>query len=317
MDVPVYAWIAVVAAICAFLAVDLFVLHRDAHEVSVREAALTSAAWVTLGLSFTAVVWWVWGGNRAGEYVAGYLIEKSLSVDNIFVIALLLAYFAVPPKYHHRVLFWGVVGALVLRAAFIFAGAAFLDAAHWAIYVFGALLVVSGLKMVRHGDDEVHPERNPVLRVTRRVIPMTDRHHDAKFFVKQAGKWVATPLFAVLLAVETTDVVFAADSIPAIFAVTDEPFLVFTSNAFAICGLRALYFLLAGVMDRFVYLKTGLAAILVFVGAKMLLADVYHVPIWASLLVIAAILTVAVVASLRSTAPAPPGATGDQEVAHL
>lgn len=288
------------------MALDLFVLHRNPHEVSVREAALTSAAWIGLGLSFTLVVWWVWGGGRAGEYVAGYLIEKSLSVDNVFVIALLLTYFAVPLKHQHRVLFWGIVGALVLRGGFIAAGAAFLGAVHWAIYVFGGVLVVSGLKMLRHDDEAVHPDRNPVLRATKRILPMTDEFHGQHFFIREAGKWLATPLLAVLVVVETTDVVFAVDSIPAVFAVTGEPFLVFTSNAFAICGLRALYFLLAGVMDRFVYLKAGLAAILVFVGAKMLLAEVYQVPIWASLLVIAAVLAVAVVASLRATAPQEP-----------
>lgn len=317
MDVPVYAWMAVIAAICVFLAVDLFVLHREAHEVSISEASLTSAMWIALGLAFAGIVWWAWGGNRSVEYVAGYLMEKSLSVDNIFVIALLLSYFAVPAKHHHRVLFWGVVGALVLRAGFIFAGAAFLDAVHWAIYVFGGLLVVSGIKMLRHTDTEVRPDRNPVLRATKRVLPMTDEFHGSHFMVKQAGRWVATPLMAVLTVVETTDVVFAVDSIPAIFAVTDEPFLVFTSNAFAICGLRALYFLLAGVMGRFVYLKTGLAAILVFVGAKMLLADVYHIPIWASLLVIMLILTVSMVASLRATKGSPQATAAGEAGANL
>ena len=299
MHVPLVAWFAVVAVICGLLALDLFVLHRDAHEVATREAAITSAGWVTLGLGFGAVVWWVWGGDHAGQYLAGYLIEKSLSVDNVFVIALLLGYFAVPARHQHRVLFWGVVGALVLRAGFIAAGAAFLDAAHWAIYVFGGLLVASGIKMLRHGDAPVDPDRNIVLRATRRVVPMTDELRGPRFFVREAGRWLATPLLAVLVVVETTDVVFAADSIPAIFAVTEEPFLVFTSNAFALCGMRALYFLLAGVMGRFVYLKTGLAAILVFVGAKMLIADWVHVPVWASLLGIASILTASIVASLR------------------
>ncbi len=301
MDVPLWAWAAVVAAILAFLAVDLFVFHRDAHEVSIREAAVTSAIWVSLGLGFSVVIALTWGGTAAGEYLAGYLIEKSLSVDNIFVFALLLSYFAVPPAYQHRVLFWGVLGALVMRALFIAAGATLLETFHWTIYVFGGFLVLTGIKMARHRGGEVHPERNPVLRGLRRFVPITAEYRGQRFFVKEGVKRYATPMLAVLVAVETTDVLFAVDSIPAIFAVTKEPFLVFTSNAFAILGLRALYFLLAGMMSRFVYLKLGLAAVLVFVGAKMLLTDVYHVPVWASLLVIAALLAASVYASLRAT----------------
>ena len=308
MEVPIWAWAAVVAVILGLLALDLFVFHRDAHEVSMREAAITSAVWVSLGLAFAGVVWLAWGGTAAGEYVAGYLIEKSLSVDNIFVFALLLSFFAVPAAYQHRVLFWGVLGALVMRAAFIAAGAALLETFHWAVYVFGAFLVITGVKMARHRGGEVHPERNPVLRGLRRLVPMTNEYRGQRFFVKDGAKRLATPMLAVLVAVETTDVLFAVDSIPAIFAVTEEPFLVFTSNAFAILGLRALYFLLAGMMSRFVYLKLGLAAVLVFVGAKMLLADVWHVPIWASLLAIACMLGASVVASLRAT-------RGVQEVA--
>jgi tellurite resistance protein TerC len=268
-----------------------------------REAALTSAAWIAVGVAFGIGVWWFAGADRAGEYFAGYLIEKSLSVDNVFVFALLFSYFAVPAKYQHRVLFWGVVGALILRAGFIAAGAALLEQFHWVIYVFGGLLLVTGIKMLRSSGHSVDPGRNPVLRLLRRRVAMTDEYHGQRFFVRQGVRWVATPMLAVLVAIETTDVVFAVDSIPAIFAVTDEPFLVFTSNAFAILGLRALYFLLAGMMGRFVYLKTGLAAILLFVGAKMLLTEVWKVPIALSLLVIASILAVAVVASLRQPEP--------------
>ena len=301
MDVPMWTWAATVGGILAMLAMDLFVFHRHAHEVSMREAAFTSAIWVTIGLSFCGLVTLVWGGTAGGEYLAGYLIEKSLSVDNIFVFALLLSYFAVPAEYQHRVLFWGVIGALVLRALFIVAGAALLETFHWTIYVFGAFLVLTGVKMARHRGGEVHPERNPVLRALRRVVPMTSEYRGQRFFVKDCVRRVATPMLAVLVAVETTDVLFAVDSIPAIFAVTEEPFLVFTSNAFAILGLRALYFLLAGMMSRFVYLKTGLAAVLVFVGAKMLLADVFHLPVWLSLGVIASVLAVSVAASLRAT----------------
>ena len=275
MNVPLWAWMAFVAFILVMLAVDL-VAHRHAHVVSTREAAVWSAVWVALGL-----------------------IEKSLAVDNIFVFALLFSYFAVPREYRHRVLFYGVVGALLFRAAFIAAGASLLETFHVTIYVFGAFLVLTGIKMARSRDHEIHPERNPVLRLVRRAVPMTDRYHGQRFWVRQGGRWVATPLFAVLVAVETTDVIFAVDSIPAIFAVTSEPFLVFTSNAFAILGLRALYFLLEGMLHRFAYLKLGLSAVLVFVGAKMLASDLYKVDTWVSLGVIAIIIAVSVWASLR------------------
>jgi tellurite resistance protein TerC len=305
VDVPLLAWGAVAALIVAMLLLDLLVFHREAHEVTMREAATSSAMWVALGLAFGAVVWLVWGGDRAGEYYAGYLIEKSLSVDNIFVFALLFSFFAVPAAFQHRLLFWGVLGALVFRGLFIAAGAALLENFHWVIYVFGGFLVWTGVRMARHGDAEVHPERNPVLRLLRRVMPVTGAYVGTRFFVRRDHRTWATPLFAVLVAIETTDVLFAVDSIPAIFAVTDEPFIVFTSNAFAILGLRALYFLLAGLMDRFVYLKYGLAAILVFVGVKMLLVDVWHIPIALSLAVIAAVLGVSVALSLRVTRAEP------------
>jgi tellurite resistance protein TerC len=253
------------------------------------------------------------GGTFAGEYFAGYLIEKSLSVDNIFVFALIFGYFAVPAKYQHRVLFWGVVGALVMRAGFIAAGATLLDRFSWTVYVFGAFLLVTGVRMARQGDDHVDPSRNPLLRLLRRRVPMTEGYEGQRFVVRRAGRFLATPMLAVLLVVETTDVVFAVDSIPAIFAVTDEPFLVFTSNAFAILGLRALYFLLAGMITRFAYLKIGLAAVLAFVGVKLLLTHVVHLPIWLSLGVIAAILGTALVASLVRP---PKGATDELEATH-
>jgi tellurite resistance protein TerC len=300
MDVPVWGWAAVLAVILAMLAVDLFA-HRREHVVSVREAAVWSAIWVSLGLGFGAVVWSVYGAQAGGEYFAGYLIEKSLAVDNVFVFALIFTYFAVPRQYQHRVLFYGVLGALVFRAIFIAGGVALLDQFHWILYVFGAFLVITGWRMFRHRNEESDPGRNPVLRLVRRFVPTTDEYHGQKFWVKKAGKWVATPLFVVLVLVETTDIVFAVDSIPAIFAVTQEPFLVFTSNAFAILGLRAMYFLLADLIHRFVYLKLGLSAILVFVGVKMLLLDVYKVPIGLSLAVIATLITVSVAASLRAT----------------
>ncbi|MFI7040950.1 TerC family protein [Microbispora rosea] len=302
MSVPLWVWAAVLAVILAMLAVDLFA-HRRAHVVGVREALGWSGVWIALGLGFGVVVWLVWGPEAGGEYLAGYLIEKSLAVDNVFVIALLFSFFAVPRELQHRVLFFGVLGALVFRAGFIGAGAVLLDRFHWILYVFGAFLLYTGVKMARHSAIEVHPDRNPVLRAMRRLIPVTDSYHGQRFLVRQdadgrpGGRWAATPLLAVLVAVETSDIVFAVDSIPAIFAVTSEPFLVFTSNAFAILGLRAMYFLLAGAMHRFGYLRYGLAAILVFVGAKMLLADVYKIPVWLSLAVICACLVVAVAAS--------------------
>jgi tellurite resistance protein TerC len=298
--VETWAWAAVVAFILGLLAVDLLVFHRDAHAVTTGEAAAWSAVWITLGLAFAGLLWVTLGGVAAGEYLGGYLIEKSLSVDNIFVFALLFSYFRVPPAYQHRVLFWGVLGALLLRAVFIGAGAALIDNFHWTVYVFGAFLVVTGVKMARHGDAEVHPDRNPFLRLVRRVIPMTPDYRGQRFFVRRAGRRLATPLLAVLVVVETTDVLFAVDSIPAIFAVTTDPFLVFTSNAFAILGLRSLYFLLAGMVERFVHLKLGLAAVLVFVGAKMLATDLYTVPIWASLAVIVLLIGTSIAASLRT-----------------
>jgi tellurite resistance protein TerC len=300
MDVPLWAWAAVLAVILAMLAVDLFA-HRTAHVVSVKEAAAWSAVWVTLGLGFGAVVWWAYGAQAGGEYYAGYLIEKSLAVDNVFVFALIFTYFAVPREYQHRVLFYGVLGALVFRAIFIAGGSVLISSFAWILYLFGAFLIVTGWKMFTHRNDEMDLSRNRVLGWVKKRVPSTEEYHGQKFWVKKAGTWVATPLFFVLVMVETTDIIFAVDSIPAIFAVTQEPFLVFTSNAFAILGLRAMYFLLADLIDRFIYLKAGLAAILVFVGIKMLLLDVYKVPIWLSLSVIALCLTVAVGLSLYRT----------------
>ena len=305
MSVDLWIWAVFLGVIAFFLLLDLFVFHREAHVVSMREAATWSAIWVAMGLAFGGLIWLWFGPTAAGEYLAGYLIEKSLSVDNVFVFALIFSYFAVPAAYQHRVLFWGVVGAILMRAAFIAAGAALLESFHWIIYVFGALLVVTGVRMATRRHEEVHPERNPILRLVRRLIPMLPEYRGQKFFIREGGRLWATPLLAVLIVVETTDVIFAIDSIPAIFAVTREPFLVFTSNAFAILGLRALYFLLAGMMHRFVYLKYGLAGILVFVGAKMLLSDIYKVPIWISLAVIALLVGVSVVASLRATRKEP------------
>ena len=294
-------WVGFNLFILLLLALDLGVFHRQAHEVSLKEAGAWSAVWVALALAFNAVIWWLRGPEPAVQFLTGYLIEKSLSVDNVFVFALLFGYFAVPAKFQHRVLFWGILGALVLRGAFILAGSALLASFHWVIYVFGAFLILTGIKMALQRNEEMHPERNPVLRLARRWIPVTDGYRDDKLFVREGGKRLATPLFLVLLLIESTDLVFAVDSIPAIFAVTRDPFLVYTSNVFAILGLRSLYFLLAGVMGKFVYLKLGLSAVLVFVGGKMTLAELVKVPPMISLAVIASLLAIAVAASLAKS----------------
>ena len=301
MDASIWLWAGVIGFIVVMLLIDLLIFQREAHEVSMSEAIKWSCFWVFCGLAFGGIVFLIGGSKPAGEYMAGYLIEKSLSIDNIFIFALILSYFAVPLKYQHRVLFFGVLGALVLRAIFIVLGSAILENFAWAIYFFGALLVVTGLKLAVQKETEVHPERNLILRLVRRISPMTSDYRGEAFVVKEAGKWIATPLLAVLIVIETTDVVFAIDSIPAIFAITQDTFIVFTSNAFAILGLRALYFVFAGAMGRFVYLKIGLAVILVFVGIKMLISDLYHIPIGLSLGFIALALTVSIVASLRAT----------------
>ncbi|MDX1657658.1 MAG: TerC family protein [Nitriliruptorales bacterium] len=300
ITVPTWVWATLVTAIVVLLLLDLLLVHRTPHEVSFRAALIESGVWIALGLLFGLILWWWQGGLAAGEYYAGYLIEKSLSVDNVFVWAVIFSYFGVPPKYQFRVLFWGVFGALVLRAIFIFAGVALLDRFSWLLFVFGAFLLYTAVKMVRHRGTEVHPENNPVLRFVRRVVPSTNEYHGQKMFVRIDGALLATPLFAVLVLVEATDVVFAIDSVPAILAVSREPFIVFAANAFAILGLRALYFALAGLAGRFRYLDLGLAAILAFVGLKMLVVNVYHLPIAISIGVIAAILTIAIVASIRA-----------------
>jgi tellurite resistance protein TerC len=302
IDVPLWVWPAFIGLVFLFLALDLLVFHREAHEISIGEAFVWSIAWTVLGVGFAGVVYGVWGGEAAGEYLAGYVIERSLSVDNIFVFALIFGYFSVPAAYQHRVLAWGIVGAVVFRIIFIAAGASLLDTFHWMIYVFGGFLVFTGLRMAIGKEVEVHPEANPVLKLLRRVIPITSDYHGARFFLRSSGVLMATPLLAVLVTIETTDVIFAVDSIPAVFAVTNDAFIVFTSNAFAILGMRVLYFLLAGAMHRFIYLKVGLAFVLVFVGIKMLTEDVVHMHIWISLGVIFAVLGLAIGLSLLVTA---------------
>ncbi|HEX2038786.1 MAG TPA: TerC family protein [Acidimicrobiales bacterium] len=300
ITVPLWGWAALVGTIVCMLVVDLLVVHRRPHAVGFREAALESSVWIALGLAFTGLMAAAFGGAAAGEYITGYLIEKSLSVDNVFVWAVLFSYFGVPREYQFRVLFWGIFGALVMRALFIFAGVAVLERFEWVLYVFGAFLLFTAVRIARHRETEVHPERNPVLRFVQRIVPSTNEYDGQKLFTRRTGRRLATPLFIVLVLVETTDVVFAVDSVPAILAVSREPFIVFSSNAFAILGLRALYFLLAGMAGRFRYLNVGLGFILGFVGVKMLVAELYHPPMWLSLGVIAMALAVAVVASLRA-----------------
>ncbi|MCB0993552.1 MAG: TerC family protein [Acidimicrobiales bacterium] len=283
------------------LLVDLLVLHREAHEISVREAALTSAVWISIGVAFSLVVWGVLGGQAAGQYLTGYVIEKSLSVDNVFVWAVIFSYFSVPRAYQHRVLFWGIFGALALRAIFVFTGVALLERLEWLLFVFGGLLIVTAIRVATHDAGEIHPERNPVLKLVRRVIPVTAHYDGQKLFTRIDRRRLATPLFVVLVLIEATDVVFAVDSVPAILAISRDPFVVFSSNALAILGLRALYFLLAGVQDRLVHLNKGLGIILAYVGVKMIVSHWYHIPTLISLGVIAGVLTITVVVSLRST----------------
>lgn len=306
VHVEPWEWVAFVAFIAALLVFDLLVVHRNAHEVTFKEAAIESFCWISLGLAFSLVIWWWHGGPAANEYVTGYLIEKSLSIDNVFVWAVILSYFAVPPKYQFRVLFWGVFGALVLRAIFIFAGVALINSFQIMLVVFGLVLLYSAWKITFHDDSQVDPQKSIVLRAVRKVVPSTQEYDGQKLFTTRNAKRVATPLFAVLIMVETTDVVFAVDSIPAILAVARDQFIVFSSNAFAILGLRSLYFLLNGMQDRFRYLNIGLGVILAYVGLKMLASffaeDWFHdhVPTWSSLVVILGILTVTIVTSLAA-----------------
>ncbi len=291
-------WTSFIAIVLFLLSIDLGVFQRHAHTVSVREASCWSIVWVFLSICFGTYVYLTYGRQYGLEFFAGYLIEYSLSVDNIFVFILIFSYFAVPPKLHHRVLFWGILGALMMRAAFIVAGAALISAFHWVIYIFGAFLVFTGAKILRQGDTEVKPEQNPIVKLFRRAVPMVSGYESERFFVRNNKKNFATPLALVLVTVEVTDLVFATDSIPAIFGVTRDPFIVYTSNVCAILGLRSMYFLLAAVVRRFAYLGFGLGIVLMFIGFKMLLSGVYQIPIGLSLSIVAAILAGAIVSSI-------------------
>lgn len=308
VDGTIWLWLGFNVFVLAILALDLGVFHRKAHAISIKEATIWSLIWISLAMAFNLVLYFFWdkissesaysNSEAALTFFTGYLIEKSLSIDNIFVFVLIFTFFAVPAAYQHRVLFWGIIGALIMRGTLIAVGAALLKEFHWVIYVFGGFLVFTGIRMALHRNEEMHPEQNPLVKLLRRVMPVTKNYEDDKFFIRRAGKWMATPLFLVLLLIESTDLVFAVDSIPAIFAVTEDPFIVYSSNVFAILGLRSLYFLLAGVVDKFHYLKLGLSVVLVFVGVKMLLVDIYKIPVGLSLGIIFSILAVSIAASL-------------------
>ncbi len=295
--VPLYVWILLNTFIFGMLMLDLLVFHRKTHVIKVREALTWSLVWIALALAFNGGVYYFLGHDAAMKFLAGYLVEKSLSVDNLFVFLLLFGYFQVPTQYQHKVLFWGIFGALIMRGLFIFAGITLIAKFHWVMYIMGAFLVFTGVKFAFEEEKEVHPEKNPLLRLFRKFIPTTSSYEGDRFFVKRAGKWLATPLFVVLLIIETTDVIFAIDSVPAVLAITLDPFIVFSSNAFAILGLRALYFALAGMMEKFHHLHYGLAAILIFIGIKIGLQDLFHFPLWLALGFIFLALTCSILAS--------------------
>ncbi len=299
MDLPLWAWVAFIGAVLGMLALDLGVFHRKAHVVKVREAGFWTAVWVTLSLSFGAVIWSWLGPEKGVEYLTGYVLEWSLAVDNIFVFVLVFNFFRTPFKYQQRVLLWGVLGALILRGIMIGVGVTLIENFHWVLYVFGAFLLFTGLRMLFSKDDgEADLSKNPGVKLVQRFFRVSTDYDGQKFFTVKDGVRYATPLLLVLVVIEFTDVVFAVDSIPAIFAVTTDPFIVFTSNVMAILGLRSMYFLLAHVVHRFVYLKTGLAVILTYIGAKMLLLDVFHIPTLLSLGVVVSVLVISIVASL-------------------
>ncbi len=295
-----WPWVLFNLFVIAMLAIDLGVFHRKNHAVKTKEALIWTGVWVSLAGIFTVILYFWLGSQQALEFVTGYVIEYSLSVDNIFVFILLFTFFRIPPAYQHRVLFWGILGALIMRGTFIVLGAALLERFHWIIYLFGAFLVITGIKMALNNEDAevVEPKENLLVRLVKKVLPVTAEYDGSKFFTRVDGKLAATPLFIVLLIVETTDLIFAVDSIPAIFAITRDPFIVYTSNIFAILGLRSLYFALAGIMNKFHYLKLGLAVVLTFVGVKMLVSGIYKIPITLSLGIIVGTLVVAVIASL-------------------
>lgn len=299
METPILFWILFNAFVLLMLALDLGVFHRKIHEISVKEALTWTFVWIALAMVFNVIIYYWRGQQQALEFFTGYLVEKALSIDNIFVFIMIFSYFQVPSKYQHKVLFWGIIGALIMRVIFIFAGVALIQKFHITIYFFGALLIYTGYKMFNHNNAKIEPDKNPVIRFFKRFIPVSSEMHEDKFFVKLEGKRFATPLFLVLILIETTDLIFAVDSIPAILAITQDQFIVYTSNVFAILGLRSLYFALAGIVHRFWLLSYGLAVVLIFVGLKMLLIDVYKIPIEWSLLFIATTITASILLSFK------------------
>ena len=301
MEVSITFWIGFNVFVLLMLALDLGVFNRKAHVVSVKEALIWSGVWICLALIFNCLIYYWFGEPKAIEFLTGYVIEKSLSIDNIFVFVLVFGYFKVPSIYQHKVLFWGILGALVMRVIFIFAGVAMIEKFHWTIYVFGVFLIYTGYKMLTEKDKQMEPENNPLIKYVRKVMPITNDMEGGKFFVRNNGKRFATPLFLVLIVIETTDLIFAVDSIPAILAITQDHFIVYTSNVFAILGLRSLYFALAHVVHRFIYLSTGLAAILLFVGLKMVLVDIFKIPTFISLITIGLIIAISIILSLLKT----------------
>jgi tellurite resistance protein TerC len=303
MEVNYIWWILFNAFVICALVLDLGIFQRKSHEVGYREAIIRSIIWMMLALVFCLGIYMTLGSEPAVNFLAGYLLEKSLSVDNLFVFLTIFSYFAVPKQYMHRVLFWGIVSAVILRAIFIFAGVVLLEQFHWMIYVFGLLVIFAGIKLGSGKSEEVHPENNYLLKLLRKVIPVTSDYEDGCFFVKKEGRYWATPLLVVLIAIESTDIMFAIDSVPAILAITTDPFIVYTSNVFAILGLRSLYFALQKMMQAFHYLHYGLAAILIFIGLKMLLSDFIHIPVLVTLGVVAFILSLSVIISLKTKAP--------------
>jgi tellurite resistance protein TerC len=301
MDVNIWFWVSFNLFVLLMLGLDLGVFHKKSHAVGVKEALVWSGVWVFLALCFNGFIYYLFGETRALEFFTGYLIEKALSVDNIFVFVLIFSYFQIPSEYQHKVLFWGIIGALIMRVIFIFAGVALLEKFHWTIYIFGSILIYTGIKMLFQSDKKIEPDKNPVMRLLKRIIPTTDKLYQDRFFIRENQRNTATPLFVVLIMIELTDLVFAVDSIPAILAVTQDHFIVYTSNVFAILGLRSLYFALADIIERFKYLTIGLAIILIFVGIKMVLIDVFKIPIQYSLAVIVMILFGSVMISLIKT----------------
>ncbi|WP_256013656.1 TerC family protein [Desertivirga xinjiangensis] len=294
-------WLEFNLFVLLMLALDLGIFNRKVHIITIKEALIWSGIWVSLALVFNVFVYYWYGEQKALEFLTGYLVEKSLSVDNIFVFVLVFRYFQIPPIYQHKVLFWGILGALVMRVIFIFAGVALIEKFHWTVYLFGVFLIYTGYKMFSEKDKKLEPEKNIFIRLVRRIIPVSQGIQSEKFFIRENGRTHATPLFLVLLFIEATDLIFAVDSIPAILAITQDEFMVYTSNVFAILGLRSLYFALAHLIDRFVYLTYGLALILVFVGVKMVFIDVFKIPIFISLLVIAFVISASVILSFLKT----------------